>query len=78
MVGIVSGSGLGLYNTHRDTQGSHAAGSGGAQVNVTNGNLIIQALDETLSGVGADIRALRTLQPSGACRRGGRPLAVRG
>jgi YD repeat-containing protein len=76
MVGIVSGNGLGLFNTSQDLLGlaigqTNLGQAGGkAYVNAATGNLSVQFLDESLSGSGTDILALRTYNSSGALNDG--------
>lgn len=65
MVGIVSGNGLGLFNASRNILGGFGSPQGGAQVNLSNGNLVIQGLDRSLSGLGLDLSALRTYNLQG-------------
>ena len=73
MVAIVSGAGLGLFDTSANQlNGAGALGTGTlgqaggkGYVNVASGNLILQFNDETLSGSGADIRHLRTYNSLG-------------
>jgi YD repeat-containing protein len=68
MVAIVSGNGLGLFNSSRYTLGaSGAIGSGSvgvsgetASVNIANGNLVLQHTDDFLASLGADVGVLRT------------------
>jgi hypothetical protein len=65
MVGIVAGNGLGLWNESSPGLGlgsNQRLGQAGgmANVNLANGNLVLQFQDETLSGTGADLQALRT------------------
>jgi hypothetical protein len=60
MVGIVTGNGLGLFNTSQDLLGlaigqtSLGQAGGKAYVNAATGNLSVQFVDESLSGTGAD------------------------
>lgn len=76
MVGIVSGNGLGLFNTSQDVLGLTIGQSGvgqanaNAYVNLATGNLSVQFLDESLSGTGADILALRTYNSLGGLTDG--------
>lgn len=76
MVGIVSGSGVGLFNSSLDVlgltlgQAGFGQASGSSYVNVATGNLTVQFLDETLSGSGADMFALRTYNSKGALTDG--------
>lgn len=76
MVGIVSGNGLGLFNTSQDLLGLASGqtnlgqANGKAYVNAATGNLSVQFLDESLSGTGADLLALRTYNSLGALNDG--------
>ncbi|MDO8330500.1 MAG: hypothetical protein Q7T36_08530, partial [Fluviicoccus sp.] len=78
MVAIVSGNGLGLFNTSLNTLGgsgvSGQAGfgqaNGQAVVNAATGNLILQFTDEQLSGIGQDLPALRTYNALGQSNDG--------
>ncbi|TXH72383.1 MAG: hypothetical protein E6Q88_06340 [Lysobacteraceae bacterium] len=73
MVAIVGGNGLGLFNTSLNTlggagvigQGRQGLYGGAAYVNAANGNLILQAMDEQLSGRGLDLGHLRTYNAQG-------------
>jgi YD repeat-containing protein len=77
MVGIISSSGLGLFDSSADrlgaTQGSPTSlgqAKGSANVNIASGNLSVQFLDESLSGTGADLLALRTYNSQGTLNDG--------
>ncbi|TNJ33223.1 putative Ig domain-containing protein [Arenimonas terrae] len=73
MVAVVGGSGFGLFNTSLNTlggagvigQGRQGQYGGMAYVNAANGNLVLQALDEQLSGRGFDLNHLRTYNVQG-------------
>ena len=73
MVAIIAGSGLGLFESSAtQLKGAGVLGQNGlgrsgghASVNITNGNLLLQFTDETLSGSGADIRASRSYNAQG-------------
>ncbi|SFQ19784.1 YD repeat-containing protein, partial [Variovorax sp. PDC80] len=73
MVAIVSGNSLGLSLTslgvlgQRGTSGTAVQGRNGelAYVNVANGNLVLQDLDDKLVGRGADIGVVRTYNSQG-------------
>src|SRR5215510_8037785 len=72
MVAVVSGSGLGLFNSSASSLGGDNAGNAQAgrgrdrvYVNTTTGNLIVQSVDETLTGLGLDFAALRTYNSQG-------------
>ena len=73
MVAVVSGSGLGLFNTSGSTLkgngavGSPTAGRGPDQVfvNSANGNLIIENRDEALAATGLDLALVRTYNSQG-------------
>ncbi|MCT8176736.1 Ig-like domain repeat protein [Variovorax sp. CY25R-8] len=73
MVAIVSGNSLGLSLTslgvlgQRGTSGTAGQGRNGelAYVNVANGNLVLQDLDDKLVGRGADIGVVRTYNSQG-------------
>src|SRR5688572_28440087 len=87
MAAVVSGTGLGLFNSSGSTfgaagsNGDSAVGPGRDQlyVNSTTGNLIIQALDERVAGNGIDSMLVRTYNSQGRfdgynddhCRVGG-------
>src|SRR5687767_5789249 len=73
MVAVVSGSGLGLFNTS-----ANILGGGGAQgnpslargpdrvfVNSATGNLIVQSVDERLAATGLDLSLVRTYNSQG-------------
>ena len=73
MVAVVSGSGLGLFNSSTSTLGG-AGANGNSQVgrgrdqvyvNSTTGNLIVQSVDETLSALGLDFAGVRTYNSQG-------------
>jgi YD repeat-containing protein len=74
MVAIVSGSTLGINNSslarlgQQGIYGSASQGSAneGAYVDVANGNLILQDLDNQLAGIGGGISTLRTYNSEGA------------
>lgn len=78
MVAIVAGSGLGLFNTSLNILGSAGVwgqgvlGQAGSRmiVNAANGNLIVQARDEQVSGRGLDLLHLRTYNAKGAWNDG--------
>lgn len=73
MVAVVAGNGLGLFNASNNILGGAgvlglgALGQAGgrALVNAATGNLILQGLDEQLSGRGADLTLLRTYNSRG-------------
>lgn len=73
MVAIVSGEGLGLSTTSLATLRSQGLGVDAAQgrgkerlyLNVANGNLVIQSLDEQLLGPGLSVDSLRTYNSQG-------------
>jgi len=73
MVAIVSGSGLGLFNTSASTVGESGTlgsavtgrGRDHAYINGATGNLVIQAVDEHLSGIGLDLTLVRTYNSQG-------------
>lgn len=73
MVAIVAGNGLGLFNTSLNSLGGvgqSGAGklgqsTGSGYVNTATGNLILQSLDEQLSGQGSDLFQLRTYNAQG-------------
>ncbi|MFJ4376075.1 LysM peptidoglycan-binding domain-containing protein [Pseudomonas japonica] len=75
MVAVVSGNGLGLFNTSLNILGG-AAGSfgqgtlgqagGKAWVNASSGNLILRFTDEQLAGLGQDLFHTRTYNTQGA------------
>src|SRR5260221_2857722 len=73
MVAVVSGSGIGLFNSSLSVLGGNGA-SGSAPngrsgdrvyVNSATGNLVIQSQDETLSALGLDLGLLRTYNAQG-------------
>jgi len=73
MVAVVSGSGLGLFNSSLSVLGGNGA-SGSAPngrsgervfVNSATGNLVIQSQDETLAALGLDLGLLRTYNAQG-------------
>src|SRR5688572_21089646 len=66
MVAVVSGSGLGLFNSGAPS-GNSQVGSGRDQafVNSTTGNLVIQSTDEILTRVGLDVAITRTYNSQG-------------
>lgn len=75
MVAIVSGNGLGLFNTSFNTLGEAGVSGarsglgqagGSAFVNAATGNLVLQFTDEQLSGLGEDLHHLRTYNSQGA------------
>ena len=73
MVAIVSGTGLGLFNTSREILGEQGSvgnatlgqGSESIHVNAATGNLIIQQSDEMLFGSGLDLNLIRTYNSQG-------------
>ncbi|USA45404.1 DNA/RNA non-specific endonuclease [Acinetobacter sp. C26M] len=73
MVGIVSGNGLGLFNSSFNNLGKKGlqgnANFGQAQlqnyVNIADGNLIIRQLDQNLSAIGKDIQSIQTYNSKG-------------
>ncbi|USA47471.1 DUF3990 domain-containing protein [Acinetobacter sp. C26M] len=73
MVGIVSGNGLGLFNSSFNNLGKKGlqgnANFGQAQlqnyVNIADGNLIIRQLDQNLSALGKDIQSIQTYNSKG-------------
>jgi YD repeat-containing protein len=73
MVAIVTGNGLGLFNTSLNVLGGAGAlgqgwlgqARGRAYVNAASGNLILQSLDQQLSGRGADLNLLRSYNSLG-------------
>src|SRR4051812_39815016 len=76
MVGIISGNGLGLFNSSLDVLGladgqtGIGQANGKAYANIATGNLSVQFLDESLSGTGADLLALRTYNSLGTLNDG--------
>lgn len=71
MVSIISGDGLGLYNTslnllNQSNSGSQLGNNGDQlYVNTTTGNLVIRQQDEFLSSAGAGLNLLRTYNSLG-------------
>src|SRR5262245_13362795 len=72
MVAIVTGNGLGVFNSSANVLGGvgvlgmGALSQGGrSYVNAANGNLVLQGLDEQLSGSGTDLSLLRTYNSKG-------------
>ncbi len=73
MVAVVSGSGLGLFNSSTSTLGGGGAngnalvgrGRDRVYVNTTTGNLLVQSADDILAAVGLDFAALRTYNSQG-------------
>ncbi|MDR7017863.1 hypothetical protein, partial [Acinetobacter sp. 3657] len=73
MVAIVSGNGLGLFNSSFNNlgkQGVHGnANFGQAQlqnyINIADGNLIIRQFDQKLSAIGKDIQSIQTYNSKG-------------
>lgn len=78
MVAIVSGNGLGLFNTSLNTLGGAGTfgqtnlgqSNGKAYVNASNGNLILQADDKQMSGLSQIIQHLRTYNAEGTLTDG--------
>ena len=78
MVAVVSGNGLGLFNTSLNVLGgSGVLGlgmlgqfGGRAYVNAVNGNLVMQVQDEQVSGRGLDLLQLRTYNSQGLLNDG--------
>src|SRR4051812_32468794 len=66
MVAVVSGSGLGLFNTGA-ANGDAQVGRGRDRVfvNTTTGNLVVQSLDESLAALGVDLNLVRTYNSQG-------------
>lgn len=66
MINVVSGSGLGLFDSQLVSSGS-SAGQSGEQiaVNAATGNLILQAQDESLLGQNQSLPLLRTYNSQG-------------
>jgi len=66
MVAVVSGTGLGLFTTTR-AGGDPQLGRGNENVfvNTTNGNLIVQSLDENVAALGLDLALVRTYNSQG-------------
>lgn len=73
MVAVVSGTGLGLFNSSTSTlgeagtDGNSNVGRGRDQVyvNTTTGNLVVQSVDDTLNALGLDFAAVRTYNSQG-------------
>ncbi|MBC9229227.1 LysM peptidoglycan-binding domain-containing protein [bacterium SPL81] len=73
MVAIVSGNGLGLFNSsfnnlgNKGVQGNANFGQAQLQnhVNIADGNLIIRQLDQNLSAIGKDIQSVQTYNSKG-------------
>ena len=73
MVAVVSGSGLGLFNSSASslggagTNGNPVVGRGRDRVyvNSSTGNLIVQSVDETLAALGLDFAGVRTYNSQG-------------
>lgn len=73
MVAIVSGNGLGLFNSSfnnlgkKGIQGNATFGQAQLQnyVNIAGGNLIIRQLDQNLSAIGRDIQSIQTYNSKG-------------
>src|SRR5262245_19002659 len=73
MVAVVSGSGLGLFNSSVSALGGQGAAGEGrvgrgtdrVYVNSSNGNLIVQSMDESLVALGLDFAAVRTYNSQG-------------
>jgi YD repeat-containing protein len=73
MVGIVSGSTLGLFNSSLFTLGPRGApglaalgaGAENVRLNVATGNLVLQHTDDLLAAVGLDASLLRTYNSQG-------------
>ena len=76
MVAVVAASGLGLLESSLNIAGAAGGGTqlgqagGSAYVNAASGNLILQFLDEQMSGTGADMRQLRTYNSKGSVTDG--------
>jgi YD repeat-containing protein len=66
VVAVVSGSGLGLFGATGNL-GNAVTGRGGERVyvNTATGNLVIQAVDESLSARGLDLALVRTYNSQG-------------
>ncbi|HEV7609219.1 MAG TPA: hypothetical protein VGO61_17895 [Steroidobacteraceae bacterium] len=65
MVAVVSGSGLGLFTTTRGGDSQVGRGNENVFVNTTNGNLVIQSLDENVAALGLDLSLVRTYNSQG-------------
>jgi len=73
MVAVVTGAGLGLFNASNNVLGTGGVlgqalqGEDGslAWVNAASGNLVLQDVDTSLSGVGVDLALLRTYNAQG-------------
>jgi len=73
MVAVVTGAGLGLFNASNNVLGAGGVlgqalqGEDGslAWVNAASGNLVLQDVDTSLSGVGVDLALLRTYNAQG-------------
>ncbi|HEX5635528.1 MAG TPA: DUF6531 domain-containing protein, partial [Gammaproteobacteria bacterium] len=73
MVAIVTGSGLGLFNSSRAVIGEQGSignatlgqGNESIYVNAATGNLVIQQSDEMLFGSGQDLNLVRTYNSQG-------------
>lgn len=73
MVAVISGSGLGLFNSSFNTLGKngvHGSANFGQNqlqnyVNIADGNLIIRQLDQNLSAIGKDIKSIQTYNSKG-------------
>ena len=78
MVAVVAGNGLGLFNTSVNVLGNAGVlGQGvlgqsraSAYVNAVTGNLILQSLDEEISGRGSDLPQLLTYNSKGTLNGG--------
>ncbi|VUD61691.1 putative deoxyribonuclease RhsB [Thalassocella blandensis] len=85
MVAVIAGQGLGLFNSSINALGgqgvrgnaslanlgSSSTQAGSLYVNASSGNLILQNLDEKVSGMGADLQYLRTYNSQGQWNDGG-------
>jgi YD repeat-containing protein len=73
MVALVTGAGLGLLDTTANQlkgagvlgDGKLGQAGGSSTVNLASGNLVLQFLDESLAGSGADLRHMRTYNSQG-------------
>ncbi len=73
MVAVVSGSGLGLFNSSastlnaQGTDGNSVVGRGNDRVfvNTANGNLVVQSVDDVLVATGLDTALVRTYNSQG-------------